>query len=341
MSFWSGRRVLLTGHTGFKGAWLALWLRELGADVTGFAGAPTDPSLFALARVGSVVEDVRGDVRDPRAVEAVVAGSRPEVVFHLAAQALVRRSLEEPAETYSTNVMGTVHLLDAVRAHAADAAIVVVTSDKCYANDGSGRRLSERDEIGGGDPYSSSKASQELVAAAYRDTLALRIATARAGNVIGGGDWAPDRLVPDLVRAGERGERLRIRNPAAVRPWQHVLNPLSGYLRIAERLAAGEDVARAWNLGPDAGDEQPVAWLSERLAARWHRPVSIERDESDGREAAVLRLDSAQARRDLGWAPRWDLAAAIDATAAWHARVDAGEDAGAVSRAQLRSFQAG
>jgi CDP-glucose 4,6-dehydratase len=216
-----------------------------------------------------------------------------------------------------------------------------VTSDKCYENDGSGGRLSEGDPLGGHDPYSSSKAAQELVAASYRDALGLRIATARAGNVIGGGDWGRDRLVPDLVRAGERREPLVVRNPAAVRPWQHVLNPLSGYLRIAEGLAGGEPVARAWNLGPDAADERPVSWLTERLAAAWHRPVAVEHgDGSDGREAPVLRLDSSLARRQLGWAPRWDLEAAIAATAAWHARVEGGADAGEVSRAQLRSFRA-
>jgi CDP-glucose 4,6-dehydratase len=342
MGFWAGRRVLLTGHTGFKGAWLALWLRELGADVTGFAGPPpSEPSLFELAGVGATVEDVRGDVRDPEAVAGVVAGSRPEVVLHLAAQALVRRSLEDPAETYATNVMGTVHLLEAVRAHAPDAAIVVVTSDKCYENDGSGRRLAEDDRLGGRDPYSSSKAAQELVASSYRDALGLRIATVRAGNVIGGGDWGRDRLVPDLVRAGERGVPLVIRNPAAVRPWQHVLNPLSGYLRIAEALAGGEPAARPWNLGPDAADERPAAWLAERLAARWHRPVAIEHRDGapDGREAPVLRLDSALARQDLGWAPRWDLEAAVDVTAAWHARVAAGEDAIAVCREQIEAFE--
>jgi CDP-glucose 4,6-dehydratase len=321
---WRGRRVLLTGHTGFKGAWLALWLHQLGAQVTGFGGPPpTDPSLFALARVGELLDDLRGDVRDADAVLAAARRARPEIVFHLAAQALVARGFEDPAGTFATNVTGTINVLEATRGVPA----VVVTSDKCYAPGPRPHR--EDDPLGGGDPYSASKAAQEHVVAAYREAFGLSLATVRAGNAIGGGDWAAGRLIPDLARARAAGEPVAIRHPDAVRPWQHVLNPLAGYLRVAEGLLAGEPVAEAWNFGPDAEDERPVRWLVER----WGAPMTV--GAGDAREAPVLRVDSTKARERLGWRPAWDLATGLDAAAAFYAA----HDPRAAALEQIAGFQ--
>jgi CDP-glucose 4,6-dehydratase len=329
-AFWSGRRVLVTGHTGFKGAWLALWLHALGARVTGFgAGPPTAPSLFEAARVGELVEDVRGDVRDPVAVRRAVRAARPEVVFHLAARAIVRAALEDPAGTYEVNVLGTAHVLDA----AGDAAVVCVTSDKCYAPGPEPHR--EGDPLGGTDPYSSSKAAQELLAAAYRESLGARVATARAGNVIGGGDWGRDRLLPDLARAHESGEPVVLRQPDAVRPWQHVLDPLAGYLELGERLHGGMEWAAAWNFGPV--DAQPVRWVVERVRERWPVEVRVE-PPADAVEAPALRLDASAARERLGWTPRLDAAAAVAATVSWYDQVRAGSDARAVTVTQIEEL---
>jgi CDP-glucose 4,6-dehydratase len=329
VSFWAGRRVLVTGHTGFKGAWLALWLDALGARVTGFSGRPpTSPSLFELARVGSALEDVRGDVRDAAAVRAAVTASRPEIVFHLAAQPLVRASLSDPAGTFAVNVLGTVNVLEAAR----DASIVCVTSDKCYAP--APRPHREGDPLGGRDPYSASKAAQELAAAAIRESLGVRVATARAGNVIGGGDWAGDRLVPDLVRSWESGTPVVLRHPEAVRPWQHVLDPLAGYLLLAERLFESAEWARPWNFGPD--DARPVRWVVDRVRERWRLDVRVE-PPADAVEAPELRLDASAARERLGWAPRFGVPQAVDATLAWYERVRAGEDARAVTLEQVQA----
>jgi CDP-glucose 4,6-dehydratase len=325
--FWQGRRVLVTGHTGFKGAWLALWLHGLGAHVTGFSTAPpTSPSLFELARVGELVDDIRGDVRDRDAVGAAVARSRPEVVFHLAAQAIVRAALEDPTATYDVNVLGTAHVLDAAR----EAAIVCVTSDKCYAPGPGPHR--EDGPLGGPDPYSSSKAAQELVAGAYRKALGLRLATARSGNVIGGGDWGRDRLLPDLVRAHESGEPMVLRHPEAVRPWQHVLDPLAGYLGLAERLHDSPKWAAPWNFGPD--ESRSVSWVVARVRERWQLDVRVA-DPGDGLETPELRLDASAAREHLQWGPQMDAEAALAATVSWYDEVRAGRDARTVTLTQI------
>jgi CDP-glucose 4,6-dehydratase len=335
-AFWQDRRVWLTGHTGFKGAWLALWLQSLGAHVHGFsAGRVTEPSLYDIAGVGAgMAGEIRGDVRSKSEVRAAVARARPDVVIHMAAQALVRRGLSNPVGTFSINVIGTAKVLEAVRVEAEPRAVVVVTSDKCYRGEGPFR---EDDPLGGDDPYSASKAAQEHVAAAYR-ALGLPIATVRAGNVIGGGDWAPDRLVADCMRAALSGEPLTVRAPDAVRPWQHVLCPLDGYLTVAERLAGGEP-GSAWNFGPDG--ERPVAWIVEQLRERWpgglEAHVSADANAASG-ETATLRLDSTRARERLDWAPRWDVEAALDATVAWYAAYRDRADMRAETLCQIESY---
>ncbi len=312
---WRARRVLLTGHTGFKGAWLALWLAELGAEVHGLSGPPpSEPLLYEQAGIRDLLASEHTvDVRDADAVAAAVTAARPEVVIHMAAQAIVRRSLTDPVGTWAVNVVGTANVLQALTGD--EGAVVVVTSDKCYRDIETGRPMTEDDPLGGKDPYSASKAAQELVAAAHRQTFGGPIATARAGNVIGGGDWAADRLIPDVMRAAAAGETVVLRNPDAVRPWQHVLNPLSGYLVLAERLLAGADVAEAWNFGPADDDALPVRTVVERLGV----PHRVEPDPNAGKESVLLRLDSTKARERLGWAPGWDLTAGLEATQQWYA----------------------
>ncbi|OHT18215.1 CDP-glucose 4,6-dehydratase [Edaphosphingomonas haloaromaticamans] len=344
---WAGRRVLVTGHSGFKGSWLALWLHALGAEVTGFAlPAPTDPSLFAAARLTGLIRHVEGDVRDPAAVRRVVAEARPEMIFHLAAQPLVRLSYREPVETYATNVMGTVHVLEAARQAEGVAGIVCVTSDKCYENREWVWPYRESDPMGGHDPYSSSKGCAELVVSAYRNSFFSEggpaVASVRAGNVIGGGDWAEDRLVPDLVRAFRQGAAPVIRSPEAVRPWQHVLEALGGYLMIAERLLAGEArFADAWNFGPADDDARPVSWIVDRMKAAWGDGASAAMPFSGARphEAGLLRLDCSKARAALGWRPALALEDAIDWIVEWHRAVDDGHDPRAVTLAQIAEYR--
>jgi CDP-glucose 4,6-dehydratase len=346
-AFWRGRRVLLTGHTGFKGAWLSLWLQSLGAEVTGFAAdVPTQPSLYVLAKVKEGVESIEGDIRDPEAIATAVAKADPEVVLHMAAQSLVRRSFSAPRETYETNVMGTVNLLDAVRLHGKSVrAIVNVTSDKCYENREWEWGYREHEPMGGFDPYSSSKGCSELVTDAFRRSFFTgvegpRLASARAGNVIGGGDWGEDRLVPDIMRAALAGEQVRVRNPNSIRPWQHVLNPLSGYLALAQALGEAPELAEGWNFGPADEDARPVGWIVQRIAALW--PDDLRWVQDDGphpHEARYLKLDSAKARARLGWRPGLDLEATLESIVDWYRELRGGGDMRAVTLRQIEAFQ--
>lgn len=328
--FWHGKRVLLTGHTGFKGSWLSLWLQSMGAQVTGFALAPpTRPSLFEVADVGSGMISVVGDIRDLAHLRAVFAEYKPEIVIHMAAQALVRYSYVEPVETYSTNVMGTVNLLDSVRGSGSVKAVVNVTSDKCYENREWAWGYRENEAMGGFDPYSSSKGCAELVASAYRCSFfhpdkhhqhGVALASARAGNVIGGGDWAEDRLIPDIMRAITEGRAVNIRNPHAIRPWQHVLEPLSGYLLLAQKLyEEGPVYAEGWNFGPNDEDAKPVQWIVERLTQSWVEGASWVLDSGEHpHEAHYLKLDCSKAKAQLNWHPRWHLEETLDKIVEWH-----------------------
>jgi len=326
---WAGRRVFLTGHTGFKGGWLALWLRQLGAEVVGYALPPsTTPSLFSLAKVADVLSgQYLADLRDAQSLSQAIAQTQPEIILHLAAQPLVRASYREPADTFATNVMGTVNVLEAARQCPSVKAIVVVTTDKCYENQEWAWGYRENDPLGGHDPYSASKACTEIVAASYRRALFQQgplLATARAGNVIGGGDWSEDRLVPDAVRAVGRHEPLVIRSPHATRPWQHVLEPLNGYLMLAERLLAGDAAyARAWNFGPDSSANLSVAQLLGGLQRYW--PAlnwCLDANAGQGpHEANLLYLDSSLARQRLGWQSVWSLESTLAHTAHWYQAV--------------------
>ena len=346
-AFWRERRVLLSGHTGFKGAWLALWLQSMGAQVTGFSNdVPTRPSLYELADVGSGMQSIEADVRDPDALAAAMASSQPEVVIHMAAQSLVRRSFAEPRETYEVNLMGTVNVLDAVRLHPGEVrAVVNVTSDKCYENREWEWGYREDEPMGGHDPYSSSKGCAELVTDAFRRSFfstadGPRLASARAGNVIGGGDWGEDRLVPDIMRAALADVEVRVRNPHSLRPWQHVLNPLSGYLLLAQALWAAPEHAGGWNFGPTDEDARPVGWIVERLHELW--PGELRWVLDDGphpHEARYLKLDSSRARLRLGWRPLVGLGATLQSIVDWYRQLHDGADMRAVTLGQIESFQ--
>ncbi|MEX2156216.1 MAG: CDP-glucose 4,6-dehydratase [Gemmatimonadales bacterium] len=353
--FWSGRRVLITGHTGFKGGWLSLWLQRAGADVTGYAlEPPTRPSLFDTARVADGMRSYQGDVRDLAMVERVVRENTPAVLIHMAAQSVVRRSYREPVETYSANVMGTVNVLEAVRGNEMPCAVVIVTSDKCYdpqSDAGVRPPHNESAPLGGHDPYSNSKACAELVAAAYRDSYfpperlsdhGIGVATVRAGNAIGGGDWTEDQLIPDLVRAAQAGRPALLRNPAAVRPWQFVLEPLRGYLQVAERLAAGDpNAATSWNFGP-APASRPVGWIADRFATLWGEGVGWDRDPNHIHPAEThsLRLDSSKARDELGWTPVVSLDTALEWIVEWYRDAHRGVDAAELTLRDIQRYTA-
>jgi CDP-glucose 4,6-dehydratase len=346
-AFWRGRRVLLTGHTGFKGAWLAQWLIMLGAKVTGIALPPdTSPNLFAAARLQELLTSHLCDLRDAATLRALVAATEPEIVFHLAAQALVRRSYREPVNTFDTNVMGTVHLLEALRYTPSVQAAVVVTSDKVYRNDAARHApFKETDPLGGHDPYSASKAACEIVVASYRDSFlreqGVAVATARAGNVIGGGDWAEDRLLPDAVKAWLAGDALKIRKPEALRPWQHVLEPARGYLLLAEQIAARPDLVGAYNFGPVAEQAASVRTVVDLAVAAYQKgAVVYAEDVSDPHEAQWLALDPTRARLELGLEARWPLKQAIDRTIGWYRAYAEGRCARGLCESDLLAYGA-
>jgi CDP-glucose 4,6-dehydratase len=332
-TFWAGRRVLVTGHSGFKGRWLSLWLRSLGAEVTGFSRRRSEDA---------EVTSIQGTVTNHAAVLAAVDAARPEVVFHLAGLSTVQGGLEDPVLTYTVNAIGTANVLEAIRVSGHTRAVISVTTDKVYLDQGSEWGYREDDRLGGSDPYSTSKVCQELVTGAFRDSLladrGIAVASARAGNVIGGGDRTAGRLVPDLIRACLEGTPVEVRAPDAIRPWQHVLNPLYGYLLLAQRLWEDPTAATAWNFGPDLEESRPVGWLVERLSARWPGELAVESAERQPRlESAVPRVDSTRARERLGWRPPWDLPAAIDATVDWHLANREGRD---ISLEQIERFSA-
>lgn len=350
--FWQGKRVLLTGHTGFKGSWLSLWLQSLGAHVVGYALVPpTNPSLFEVASVGQGMTSIIGDIRDLAHLRTVFSEHQPEIVIHMAAQPLVRYSYLEPVETYSTNVMGTVNLLEVVRSTKSAKAVVNVTSDKCYENREWDWGYRENEAMGGYDPYSNSKGCAELVTAAYRNsyfhpeqyqTHCVAIGSGRAGNVIGGGDWAGDRLIPDMMRAIMQGQSVSIRNPHSIRPWQHVLEPLSGYLLLAQKLyEEGPSFAEGWNFGPNDDDAKPVQWILDTLTNTWGEGASWKLDGGDHpHEAHYLKLDCSKAKARLHWQPRWSLATAIDHICTWHKAHLTGADMQAMCHQQIQQYQA-
>lgn len=348
-SVWAGRKVLVTGHTGFKGSWLSLWLQKMGAEVTGYALAPhTRPSLFEVAGVEEGMTSVLGDVRDLERLRETLRTHEPEVVLHLAAQAEVREGYKRPVETYSTNVLGTVHLLEAVRATPSVRVVIVITSDKCYENREWVWGYRESDAAGGRDPYSSSKGCAELVVSAYRRSYFSEgdgpaLASVRAGNVIGGGDWATHRLVPDTVQAFAAGRPVEIRSPRAVRPWQHVLVPLDGYLTLAERLwSEGRRHAGSWNFGPASRDGKPVAWIVKRLATLWGEGAewSVDADGDHPHEDTYLHLDCSKARAQLGWTPQLKLDGALEWIVEWYQRYyQDGHDMRALTEAQVARFE--
>ncbi len=356
-SLWQGKRVFLTGHTGFKGGWLALWLAKLGATVRGYGLDPyTDPNLLSAARIPSVIEDLRGDIRDAASLDRAMQDFSPEVVFHLAAQPLVRLSYADPIGTYETNVIGTARVLDAVRRTPSVRAVVSVTTDKCYENKEWLWGYRETDPLGGYDPYSSSKACAELVSSAFRSSYfhpaqlhqpgghTTAIATARAGNVIGGGDWSLDRLIPDLIAGFTRGEPVRIRRPHAIRPWQHVLEPLHGYITLAEKLLTpGPDAARfatAFNFGPTEDDAQPVGWIVDKMTTFWGDGATWVLDPDPGvHEAGYLKLDASRARAELNWRPRLRLETALQWLVEWYKASLTDADLQALTYKQIAAYE--
>jgi CDP-glucose 4,6-dehydratase len=346
-AFWRGKRILMTGHTGFKGSWLSLWLQTMGAELRGIALAPpTSPALFDVARVASGMDHQEADIRNFEKIRILVAEFKPEIVIHMAAQPLVRLSYQQPIETYATNVMGTVHVLEAARHAGSVRAIVNITTDKCYENKEWVWGYREDEPMGGHDPYSSSKGCAELVSAAYRKSFlrdeGISIATARAGNVIGGGDWALDRLVPDILRALEKQQVVQIRNPLSIRPWQHVLEPLSGYLLLAEQLYTTEQAdAEGWNFGPRDEDARNVKWVVENLCEHWGNGASwILQPGDHPHEASFLKLDITKARQRLQWAPRWSLETALTRITEWHQAWLDGQDMRAVCLNQITQYRA-
>ena len=345
-SFWNGRRVLITGHTGFKGSWLAFWLKLLGAELCGYALAPeTQPNLFENLQLKNQIKSVIGDVRDLRAFEKALKDFQPEIVFHLAAQSLVRKSYRAPVDTYTTNVIGTINILEAVRSVDFVKAIVVVTTDKVYENKEWHWAYRENERLGGFDPYSNSKACAEMATASYRNSFFAKshtlIATARAGNVIGGGDWSEDRLLPDVFRSLIFDGKLLIRNPHSIRPWQHVLEPLAGYMKLAEKLYEGEkSFADAWNFGSSEEDAKPVGWILDEIKRIWNKPVNWEiTDGKQPHEAKILKLDSTKAKSELEWLPKLSLEEAVNLTAEWYRGFKEKENLIELTKNQISFYQ--
>ncbi|PZD72994.1 CDP-glucose 4,6-dehydratase [Acaryochloris thomasi RCC1774] len=349
--FWNGKRVLVTGHTGFKGSWLSLWLQKSGADVTGYALAPpSNPNLFETARIADGMTSILGDVRDLSHLQETIAQHQPEIVIHMAAQPLVRYSYQHPVETYATNVMGTVHVLEAVRQAEGIRVVVNVTSDKCYENREWVWGYRENEAMGGHDPYSNSKGCAELVAAAYRSSYfspqtyaehGVGLASVRAGNVIGGGDWAGDRLIPDIIRAIMAKETVVIRSPNSIRPWQHVLEPLGGYLMLAEHLwDAGEAYAEGWNFGPNDEDAKPVSWIVEQLTQLWGDNAQWKLDtQVNPHEATYLKLDCSKAKNRLKWSPKLDLATTLNWIIEWYRSYLNGDDVRQLTEQQIEQYE--
>jgi len=349
-AFWKNKRVLITGHNGFKGSWLSLWLQEMGSELLGFSlDPPGERNLFEIAKVGQGMQSVHGDICDLKKLSGVMQGFRPDIVLHLAAQPLVRRSYADAVETYTTNVMGTVHLLEAVRRCESVRSLVIVTTDKCYQNREWYWGYRENEALGGHDPYSSSKGCAELVTAAYRSSFFapkslpfrdVRVATARAGNCIGGGDWGEDRLIPDMIRSIMTKRPLLIRNPLATRPWQFVLEPLRGYLLLAEKLwEEGHRFAEGWNFGSHETDARPVSWIADQLVRLWGQEAHWTLGtQTQVQEACYLKLDSSKAREMLGWQPRVNISAALQELVFWYQAYLDGEDMAKVTRQQIRSY---
>jgi len=344
--FWSNKKVLITGHTGFKGSWLSLWLQQLGADVAGFALPPPTPlNLFTLANVAEGMQSVMGDLRDFNQIAKVVNQTKPEIIIHMAAQPLVRYSYQAPIETYATNVMGTVHLLEAARQTPSVKTIVNVTTDKCYENKEWERGYHEDDTLGGHDPYSNSKACAELVTKAFRNSYfsgnsPIALASVRAGNVIGGGDWARDRLIPDILHACLNKETVILRNPDSTRPWQHVLEPLSGYLLLAEKLYVSPDqYAEGWNFGPNEEDVKPVRWITDFIFKLWEHSGTWQQDKyPQPHEARYLKLDCTKAKNKLNWQPRWNLERGLTETVNWYKAYEANQKMREVTLDQINCF---
>lgn len=347
--FWKKKRVFMTGHTGFKGSWMSLWLQKMGAKVTGYAlDPPSSPNLFKVGHIADGMVSLKGDIRDLEQMQRVLGQHRPEIVIHMAAQSLVRCSYQKPIETYSTNVMGTVNLLEAVRHTPGVKAVVVITSDKCYENREWVWSYRENEPMGGHDPYSNSKGCAELVTAAYRQSffnktreVSTAVASVRAGNVIGGGDWATDRLIPDIIAAIIKKRPVLIRNPKAIRPWQFVLEPLSGYLALAQKLYEhGADYAEGWNFGPNEDDAKPVQWIVEQLTGLWGKDAGWVLDESQhSHEALYLKLDCSKSKNRLNWQPRVSLTQALGNIVSWHKAYQKGEDMREFSLRQIVDFQ--
>jgi CDP-glucose 4,6-dehydratase len=342
--FWKGKKVFITGHTGFKGSWLSLWLQYLGAELVGFSlPPPTNPNMFSLVNVADGMTSIVGDIANFAFLKIMLQKHNPEIVIHLAAQPLVRYAYDNPIETYMTNVMGTVHLLEALRQTPSVKVAINVTTDKCYENKEWYWGYRETDRLGGKDPYSSSKACSELITSTYRHSYLnkqLHLASARAGNVIGGGDWAEDRLIPDIIKGCINQQTIRVRNPQALRPWQYVLEPLSGYLLLAQRLYNdGHQYAESWNFGPDAMDARPVSWIADYITSKWEEGASwIKTNESQAHEANYLRLECSKAKMKLGWQPCWNLEKGLQETIAWYKGYFRGECMREMTLNQIKKF---